>query len=84
MKQEENKDTIEYRIISYLRKNYPVKLEDLRKHLKISNARLERAIKKLEARGVLTIDRVSDTVYVHLVHYPKRSAPPSKWDIMYR
>ncbi|MCX8174524.1 MAG: MarR family transcriptional regulator [Thermoplasmata archaeon] len=85
MGSEKDSSTIEYRILEYLRKNYPVKIEDLRKHLKISKQRLERVLKKLEARKIITIDRVSDnTVYVHLVHFSKREYKPGKWESMYR
>lgn len=85
MGSEEERDSIERRIIEYLRKNYPVKIEDLRKFLKISKPRLEKVLKKLEAKKIITIDQVSEnTVYVHLVHFSKREYKPGKWDPMYR
>ncbi|MGB9636191.1 MAG: MarR family transcriptional regulator [Thermoplasmata archaeon] len=85
MKTEEDKSTIEYRILEYLRKNYPVKFEDLRRHLRISKARLERILKKMESRKIITLDHVSsDTVYINLVQFSRKEYTPSKWDSMYR
>ncbi|MEM3413054.1 MAG: helix-turn-helix domain-containing protein [Thermoplasmata archaeon] len=85
MASEKDSSTIEYRILEYLRKNYPVKIEDLRKYLKISKPRLEKVLKKLEARKIITIDHVSEnTVYVHLVRFSKKEYKPGKWDSMYR
>lgn len=85
MNSEKDSSTLEYRILEFLRKNYPVKIEDLRKHLKISKQRLEKVLKKLEARKIITIDRVSDnTIYVHIVHFSKREYKQGKWDSMYR
>ncbi|MEM4292692.1 MAG: helix-turn-helix domain-containing protein [Thermoplasmata archaeon] len=85
MGSEKESSTLEYRVLEYLRKHYPVKIEDLRKHLKISMPRLEKILKKLEARKIITIDHVSEnTVYVHLVPFSKRDYKPGKWDSMYR
>lgn len=85
MASEKESSTLEYRVLEYLRKHYPVKIEDLRKHLRVSMPRLEKVLKKLEARKIITIDPVSEnTVYVHLVHFSKRDYKPGKWDSMYR
>ncbi len=62
---------MERRAIKAIAENYPVTLKELAKILKISYARAELLIKRLEFQGHIITEPLPDKVYLRLRNPPK-------------
>lgn len=61
------KGTIEGRIISFLRKKYPITVRELSGFLNLSEKRTLRYLHKLQVKGILFLEPLSDKTYVRLL-----------------
>ncbi|UCF07363.1 MAG: HTH domain-containing protein [Thermoplasmata archaeon] len=70
--------TTEGRIIEVLLEVYPITFEELKKELGMSEAAVERGVKKLQARGIIELEPLPDKVYIRLLrrdfHFMGRKA----------
>ncbi len=62
---------MEKRAINAIAQNYPITLEELARILKISYARAELLIKRLEFQGHVITEPLPDKVYLRLRNPPK-------------
>lgn len=58
--------TLEARIIEVLLEVYPITKEELRRELSMSEGTLEKGIKRLQVRGIITLEPLSDKVFIRL------------------
>ena len=63
---EVERGTIEAKIIEVLLEVYPITVSDLQKELSISEKILQRGIKKLQVRGIIELEPLSDKEYIRL------------------
>lgn len=74
--------SIEARIIEILLEVYPISQEDLQKELSISENMLKRGIKRLQVRGIIALEPLSDKTYIRLLrmdfHFVGRKATQRK------
>jgi DNA-binding transcriptional ArsR family regulator len=59
--------TVESRILHLLLEMYPVTVRDLERELSLRDDVLERALKRLVARGIVEVEPLSDRTYVRLI-----------------
>jgi DNA-binding transcriptional ArsR family regulator len=60
-------DSLEARILRILLETYPITVSDLKWELKISPNILERALKALQSRGILELEKMPDKTFIRLV-----------------
>ena len=74
--------TLEAKIIEVLLEVYPVTIDDLKDEVKLPKKSLERGIKKLQVRGIIQLEPLSDKVFIRLVrrdfHFIGRKATQRK------
>ncbi|UCG70737.1 MAG: Lrp/AsnC family transcriptional regulator [Thermoplasmata archaeon] len=74
--------SIEARIIEVLQEVYPISIKELQKELSISEKMLERGIKRLQTRGIITLEPLPDKTYIRLLrmdfHFVGRKATQRK------
>ena len=58
--------SLELRILEHVRDNYPVTKDELRASLKVSEGKLDLALKRLEKAGYIEYDVLPDKVYIRL------------------
>ncbi len=63
---EVERGTIEAKILEVLLEVYPITVSDLQKELSISEKILQRGIKKLQVRGIIELEPLSDKEYIRL------------------
>lgn len=61
--------TLEERIIKLLRKIYPITIEDIKNKLKLSELVVSRVLKKLQTKGIVRLEPLSDKTYVRLLRH---------------
>ena len=59
--------TIEEQIIKLLQKQYPITITDLKKHLHLSRATIERVLQKLVVQHIVQLEPLPDKTYVRLL-----------------
>lgn len=59
--------TLEAKIIEVLLEVYPVTIHDLKDELKLPKKSLEIGIKRLQVRGIIELEPLSDKVYIRLL-----------------
>jgi len=64
-----NSGTLEERIIKLLQKIYPITLEDIQNKLKLSELMVLRVLKKLQIKGIVRLEPLSDKTYVRLLRH---------------
>ncbi len=64
--------SLEERIIKILQKTYPITAEDIKKNLNISKDITLRTLKKLQMKGIVMLDSLSDKTYVRLLRHDFR------------
>jgi hypothetical protein len=74
--------SLEARIIEVLLEVYPITVDDLRKELSISEKSLDRGLARLQTRGIIILEPLSDKVYIRLLrrdfHFIGRKASQRK------
>lgn len=70
--------SIEARIIEVLLEVYPITKADLKKELSFSEKMLERGLKQLQTRGIISLEILPDKIYIRLLrmdfHFVGRKA----------
>jgi hypothetical protein len=61
--------SLEERIIKILQKTYPVTIEDIKKSLNLSKDITIRTLKKLQMKGILILEPLSDKTYIRLLRH---------------
>ena len=64
--------SFEERIIKILQKTYPITVEEIKKKLNISLDITFRTLKKLQMKGVVLLEPLSDKTYVRLLRHDFR------------
>ena len=64
--------TFEERIIKILQKTYPITVEEIKKKLNISLDITFRTLKKLQIKGIVILEPLSDKTYVRLLRHDFR------------
>jgi predicted ArsR family transcriptional regulator len=64
--------TFEERIIKILQKTYPITVEEIKKKLNISLDTTFRTLKKLQMKGIVLLEPLSDKTYVRLLRHDFR------------
>lgn len=64
--------TFEERIIKILQKTYPITVEEIKKKLNISLDTTFRTLKKLQIKGIVMLEPLSDKTYVRLLRHDFR------------
>jgi DNA-binding transcriptional ArsR family regulator len=59
--------SLEARIIEVLLEVYPITVEELREEISLSEKMLERGLKRLQTRGIIALEPLSDKVYIRLL-----------------
>ncbi|UCE74611.1 MAG: hypothetical protein JSV56_02615 [Methanomassiliicoccales archaeon] len=59
--------TLEARIIQVLLEVYPITCAELKEELSLSNKMLERGQKRLQTRGIIALEPLSDKTYIRLL-----------------
>jgi len=59
--------TVEEEIIKILQKTYPVTVSDIEKQLHVSKIMVERILQKLQARGIVQLEPLSDKTFIRLL-----------------
>jgi predicted ArsR family transcriptional regulator len=60
------KNTLEAKILEILMEVYPITVQELIKELGISEKIVERGLKKLQAKGIISLDILPDKSYIRL------------------
>lgn len=63
--------SLEMRILNTVRDEYPITKDELRKRLKVSEKKLDLALKRLEMQGFIEYDVLPDTVFIRLRVVPQ-------------
>lgn len=66
---------VEMKILKILRDWYPVTVEELREELRMRPDTLERALKSMVVKGVISLEPLSDKTYVRLLMSDVSVAP---------
>lgn len=61
------KDSIEARILSILRKQYPITINELQRQTRLSRSAIERVLRGLASRGIVCLEPLPDTTFVRLL-----------------
>jgi len=61
--------TIDEQIIRILLKIYPVTIDDLGKRLHLSKNTIQRVLQKLQTKGILRLEPLSDKTYIRLLRH---------------
>jgi predicted ArsR family transcriptional regulator len=67
MMMEIERGSLEARIIEILLDVYPITVKELKEELSLSEKMLERGIKRLQSRGIIELEPLSDKVYIRLI-----------------
>ena len=59
--------TLEERVIRFLQKTYPVTIYDVKNKLHVSKKMVERILYKLQVRGILELEPLSNKTYIRLL-----------------
>lgn len=59
--------SLDARIIEVLLEVYPITVEELREELSLSEKTLELGLKRLQSRGIITLEPLPDKVYIRLL-----------------
>ena len=59
--------TIDERILKLLQKFYPITVNDIQYKLKLSKLVVSRSLKKLQVKGIVRLEPLSDKTYVRLL-----------------
>lgn len=60
-------DALQARILAILRDWYPITVEELRDELSLPSGVLERSLKALMVKGVITLEPLTDKTYIRLL-----------------
>ena len=60
-------DSLEAKIIKFLREIYPVTLRDIRREFRQPEGRLNLALRRLEKAGIIEMEKLPDKTYVRLI-----------------
>ena len=64
---EVTRGTTDEQIIKILQKTYPVTVEDLKKELHLSKQQILRVLNKLQIKGVIQLEPLSDKIFIRLL-----------------
>jgi len=64
------KDSLELRVLELVRDHYPITKDELLRRLGVSRGKMELALKRLAARGMVEFDVLPDKTYVRLKVVP--------------
>jgi hypothetical protein len=64
--------SLDERIIKILQKTYPITVDEIKKQLNISKDITLRTLKKLQMKGVVILEPLSDLTYVRLLRHDFR------------
>lgn len=64
--------TIEERIIKLLKKKYPITISDVKKELNLSKTVVYRQLQKMQTKGYLVIEPLSNKTYIRLLRHDFR------------
>lgn len=74
--------SLDGRIIAVLLEVYPITVNELKEELSISEKMLERGLKRLQVRGIIALEPLSDKVFIRLqrrdFHFIGRKATQRK------
>ena len=59
--------TLEERVIRFLQKTYPATIYDVKNKLHVSEKMVERVLHKLQIRGILELEPLSNKTYIRLL-----------------
>ena len=62
-----NSGTLEEQIIKILQKTYPITIRDIQNRLNLSEGVVLRVLNKLQIRGIVRLEPLSDKTYVRLL-----------------
>lgn len=75
-----SRDSIERRILEYVRDHYPVTVDELAKGLHVPLRRVDLALKGMAREGMVELDILPDKTFVRLLVIPGRKASDDKDD----
>ena len=61
------KGTLEEQIIILLQKTYPITISDIERELHLSRKMILRVLQKLQVKGIVQLDSLSDKIYIRLL-----------------
>jgi len=76
----QSRDSIERRILEYVRDHYPVTVDELAKGLHVPSRRVDIALKGMAREGMVELDILPDKTFVRLLVIPARKAGDGKED----
>jgi DNA-binding transcriptional ArsR family regulator len=59
--------TLEAKIIEVLLEVYPITIHDLKEEISLPRKSVERGIKRLQTRGIIELEPLSDKIYIRLL-----------------
>ena len=59
--------TTEEHIIKLLQRKYPITINDLEKHIKLSRLQIQRTLQKLATQHIIQFEPLSDKTYIRLL-----------------